>query len=112
LVDLLEQVDGRPWAGVRTELLEQYRRAAEASVSFYEGLLAASWPTDVAADVERLANEVATWAAHFDAMSKVTDAASDRDRVGDSPEQSNTAGVVRAKLGAPSNVLAGSDACA
>jgi hypothetical protein len=106
--------DTTDWSRFEGELLPSFRDYSSALIAFYEGLLANTWPDNVQGDVEQLAVETSADAA---AVSDWTNATSLNDLVARIEERplstSNIAGIVRAKLGLPSNIIDdGTDWCA
>lgn len=88
---------------------------SDATVKFYEDLVAASWPEDVQSAIDDLVGEASNQASLTQAWADTTDDASfiaASNALSDAMSQGNAAGVVRAKLGIGSNVNDDTDWCA
>jgi hypothetical protein len=103
--------DSSDWPAIQAELLPRFRDAAEAKIRFYQAIIATEWPADVQADMDALVAESTTEAAYFQRISESTSTDDMLLAMNNAPENRNTAGVVRAKLGLESNVVDDTDFC-
>jgi hypothetical protein len=92
-------------------LFDAAGETAAAWVTFYEGLVAADWPEDVQPAIDDLVAETSADARKIESIANAVDDASFYAAMNQSIGEENNAGVVRARLGLPSNIGDEPDAC-
>lgn len=108
-IDRLE-LASEVWPAVQAELLPLFGEYATAAVAFYEGLLAEEWPPEVQSDIDALVGELTAVASEAQRLSEV-DSLEQYLAFEFVPLSTNSAAIVRAKLGLPSNVTDEADYC-
>jgi len=92
------------WEAVKKEILSMYAGVVNSTLLFVSDLGTYEWPTEVQASVDALMSQNLEMAENYLALSKVNSIKEYNNFKFGKIDEENHAGIIRAKLGLPSNV--------